>query len=273
MWEAISDELGDETALIHGASNRSWSEFDHRAAQFAALLEAHGIGRDAKVAFYLYNGPEYVEATFGCFKARAVPVNVNYRYTESELGYLLDNSDAKAVVFSAELAGRLDAVRAGLPRLRLLVGVDGDGGLAGAVDYVQALDVAPAPRIARSLDDLWFLYTGGTTGMPKGVMWPHRSLLGAAAPTFRGAREPAPESPAEFAATAARIRERDRAIRLLPAAPLMHGTSAIASWGVLQSGGSLVTLESRSLDADALLTAAIPSLSRRQTGAPKGQQS
>jgi acyl-CoA synthetase (AMP-forming)/AMP-acid ligase II len=260
-WEAIADEIGDEPALSHGDLTRSWADLDDRAARFASVLGTHGIGHDAKVAFYLYNGPEYIEATFGCFKQRAVPVNVNYRYTEAELKYLLDNSDAEAVVFSAEFADTLEAVLPDLPDLRLHVCVSGAGvgrvgGLTGALDYEQAVaQAAPAPRIDRSLDDLWFLYTGGTTGMPKGVMWPHRSLMGAAAPTFRGAKEPTPESPAEFAATATRIRSAGRAVRLLPAAPLMHGTSAIASWGVLQSGGSLVTLAERSLDADALLEA------------------
>src|SRR5262245_23868348 len=97
VWEAIADRVPDALALAHGDLTRSWAEFDDRAARFATVLADAGIGADAKVAFFLYNGPEYVEATFGSFKVRAVPVNVNYRYTEHELAYLLENADAAAV--------------------------------------------------------------------------------------------------------------------------------------------------------------------------------
>ena len=103
-WEAVADAIGDRPALIHGPDIRTWTEFDDRSARIAGHLVSAGLRPDAKVALYLYNGPEYLEATFGSFKARAVPVNVNYRYLETELHYLLDNSDAEAVVVSAELA-------------------------------------------------------------------------------------------------------------------------------------------------------------------------
>src|SRR5690606_17231696 len=186
-WEAIADEIPDADALIHGDVVRSWADFESRAARVAGHLVAAGLGPDDKVAFYLHNGTEYLEATFGAFKARCVPVNVNYRYLEAELAYLLDNSDAAAVVVSAELVDRLGAVLGQLPGVRtvLVVGATGehpvpDGSSApwdlagGVVDFDSAVAAAePMARIARSADDLWFLYTGGTTGMPKGVMWPH----------------------------------------------------------------------------------------------------
>jgi len=255
-WEAIADTVGDAPALIHAEEVRSWSDFEDRSARLASVFTDSGIGPDSKVAHLLYNGPEYIEATFASFKCRSVPVNVNYRYTESELRYLLDNSDAEAVVVSSELAGRLDAVRGDLPGLRLVVQV-GDGELiGGAVRYSDAIAAAdPAPRIERSADDLWFLYTGGTTGMPKGVMWPHRSLWGINTPSFKGVGEPQPTTMDELVDTVRRVVTEGRTVRQLPAAPLMHGTSAISSWGVLSTGGSIVTLTSHSLDALELLDA------------------
>ena len=254
IWEAVADAIGDEPAVQHRDLERSWTEFDDRAARWAAVLAGLGAGHDSKVAFYLYNGPEYLEATFGSFKARSVPVNVNYRYTEHELRYLLDNSDAEVVLVDSSFAAHLDAIRGDLPRLAGIVQV-GDGPLVdGALRYEDALAAAdPAPRIDRSVDDLWFLYTGGTTGMPKGVMWPQGNLYATGAATFKGLREPFPETPAEAGATARRIRDAGTAPVMLPAAPLMHGTSAIASWGALSAGGTIATLGSHRLDAVELI--------------------
>ncbi len=124
LWEAVADELGDQAALIHGDLQRSWAELEQRAARLAGHLDRAGIGADSKVALYLFNGPEYVESSFAAFKRRAVPVNVNYRYLAGELEYLLENSDAEAVVVSFELLERLEEVRARLPRIRTVVVVD-----------------------------------------------------------------------------------------------------------------------------------------------------
>ncbi len=255
-WEVIADTIGDAPALIHGDLTRNWTAFEERAARLAAVFGAHGVGHDSKVAHLLYNGPEYIETTFASFKSRSVPVNVNYRYTEHELRHLLDNSDAEVVVVSSDLAQRLDAVRGDLTHLRVILQV-GDGELIdGALRYEDALAAAdPAPRIARSGDDLWFLYTGGTTGMPKGVMWPHRSLWGISVASFKGVRESLPLTYHELAETIRRVHEQRAWVRQLPAAPLMHGTSAISSWGVMSTGGSIVTVGSRKLDATELLDA------------------
>ena len=251
-WEAVADTVPDATALVHGDLRRTWAEFDARASALAGHLTAAGLGPDSKVAFYLFNGPEYLEGTFAAFKVRAVPVNVNYRYLSAELQYLLENSDAEAVVFSAELADRLDAVRAEAPLVRtyLCVGASDEHPLPEwAVDFEAAAEHAPMPRIERSADDLWFLYTGGTTGMPKGVMWPHRSLLGTAAATFGIVRRQLPTTPEEAAGAALAFHEAGKAVRMLPAAPLMHGTSAITAVAVLSHGGSITTLTGRSFDA------------------------
>lgn len=260
-WEAIADGVPDADALVHGDVVRSWSDFETIASRVAGHLTWAGLGPDSKVAFYLYNCTEYLEATFGAFKARCVPVNVNYRYLEGELHHLLENSDAEAVLVSAELLDRLGAVIDDLPLVRtvLVVGATEahpvpDWHLpGGVVAYADAVAAArPMPRIDRSPEDLWFLYTGGTTGMPKGVMWPHRSLMGAAAPTFRVIKVPVPVDPPGFAEAARTFHDSGRAIRLLAAAPLMHGTSGIAAIGVLLSGGCVATLTGRSLDGHEL---------------------
>jgi len=253
-WEAIAAAVPDADALIHGGTVRSWAQFEERAARLAAVFTAAGVGPDAKIAHYMTNGPEYVETTFASFKVRAVPVNVNYRYTATELTYLFDNSDAEAVVVSGHLAPRLAEIAGDLPKLKLIVQLGDEPLIDGAVGYEAALAASdPAPPIERSGADLWFLYTGGTTGMPKGVMWPHASLWGTTAASFKGVGEPLPTSATDAGATAERTHAHSRAPRLLPAPPLMHGTSAIASWGTLSVGGAIVTLESQSFDPVELL--------------------
>ena len=257
VWEAIADELVDAPALSHGPLTRSWAELDTRAARFAGALAAFGVGAEAKVGLALYNGPAYTEVTYGAFKARAVPFNVNYRYREAELAYLLDNADCEVVVAHPELVERIEAVRDQVPSIRLLVVVGGETDASpspeppdGWVHYERLLaDAEPARRIERSGDDLWFLYTGGTTGMPKGVMWPHRSLLGVFAPTWKGLKQPLPTTPVEAAATARRLRDQSAEQRLIPAAPMMHGTSSQLTLGGLSAGAHVITLPSRSFDA------------------------
>ena len=208
IWEAVADVVPDRTALVQGGRRTSWRDFDDRAARLAAALAALGIGPDSKVAFYLFNSSEYLEVEFATFKARAVHVNVNYRYLDDELAYLLDNADAEILFFHGELADRVDAVRDRCPTLRAVVQVD-DGSplLDGALRYEDLIaDHDPAPRIERSGDDLWFVYTGGTTGMPKGVMWRSEDLFGTLAEAvYPVLGQEIPTSPAEAAAAALRI--------------------------------------------------------------------
>ena len=251
IWEAVADVVPDRTALVQGGRRTSWRDFDDRAARLAAALGALGIGPDSKVAFYLFNSSEDLEIEFATFKARAVHVNVNYRYLDDELAYLLDNADAEVLFFHGELADRVDAVRGRCPTLRAVVQVD-DGSplLDGALRYEDLVaHHDPAPRVERSGDDLWFVYTGGTTGMPKGVMWRSEDLFGTLAEAvYPVLGQEIPTSPAEAAAAALRIVDAGRAPVHLPASPLMHGTGGMTSMQTLFCGGTIVTLEGRHFD-------------------------
>jgi fatty-acyl-CoA synthase len=255
VFESVCDALPEHTALIQGRRRHSWRAFDERAARFAAALDALGTGPESKVALYLYNGNEFLETMCGTLKAQAVHVNVNYRYLADELAYLLDDADAEVLVFHGSLAEPVAEVRDRLPGLRAVVQVDdGSPRLDGALPYEDLLAAhAPAPRTARSGDRCWFLYTGGTTGLPKGVMWRNEDLFGTLGensyPLFG---EATPARPGDAGAAAARIVAGGRAPVHLPASPLMHGTGVISSIQSLFLGGTVVTLEGRHFDPDEL---------------------
>ena len=224
LWEKVVDTVPQHEALVCGDLRLTYAEVDERATRLAHHLAAQGIGPGDHVALYLYNGVEYIEGMLAAFKLRAVPINVNYRYVEEELGYLLDDSDAKAVVFHREFAPKLGAVLGRLPQLKGFVVVD-DGsdapfGSVPAVEYEQALMEASPERDfgERSPDDLYILYTGGTTGMPKGVMWRAEDIFfGALGGGGIGNEITYPEEIAERAVEAR--------TRCLPACPFMHGTA------------------------------------------------
>ncbi|MGH7788516.1 MAG: AMP-binding protein [Candidatus Binatia bacterium] len=257
IWEAVADTLADDAAQAHGTETQTFRDFEQRAARLAAALQASGLTPGAKVAMYVYNANEYLETVFAAFKLRAVPVNVNYRYLEDELRYLLDNADAEALVFHGALADRVQAVRGALPKLKTLIQVattpeDEHPLLPGATAYEDFIAAhAPAPRIERSPEDLIFLYTGGTTGLPKGVMWRHSDLFTVLSQSYQAIGE-VPASPAEAAVLAKRMREMGVAGPCLAAAPLMHGMAWFSSMGRLMIGSTVVSLPNRSFDAHEL---------------------
>jgi acyl-CoA synthetase (AMP-forming)/AMP-acid ligase II len=252
VWESIADAQPDAPAQIHGPDTWTWAEFDRRADGVAAALLAGGAAEQDKVAQYLYNGPEYVESMFGAFKAGLAVVNTNYRYTADEIVYLWDNADVVAVVFHGAFAATCEAVRDRLPRVTTWLWVDDGSGPCPewATPYEAAAASAPGRVVApwgRSGEHLLLLYTGGTTGMPKGVMWRQHDLIGALE-TSNGREMPDASVPTAFA---------DRITKPgplnLPAAPLMHGTGLFNALGVLVIGGSIVTLTGRRFDPIELL--------------------
>ncbi|MGQ0802561.1 MAG: acyl-CoA synthetase [Actinomycetota bacterium] len=256
VFESVADVLPDRVALVRGDRRHTWGEFDDRSARLAGALSELGLGPDSKVASYLYNSNEYVEGLQATFKMRGVPVNVNYRYLEDELAYLLDNSDAEVVLFHGSLAEQVDAVRGRLPQLKAAVQVDdGSPHLDGALAYEELIaDTKPMERIERSGDDYLFLYTGGTTGMPKGVMWRQEDLFWSLAEgVYPLVGLPLPESPADCGPIASQSAEQGLPpVVHLPASPLMHGTGQFTTFQSMFLGGTIVTLESRRFDPDEL---------------------
>ena len=258
VWESIADVIGDNTAVVHGDRRFTWSQYDERAARIAAAYSAAGLGPDSKIGLYLYNGNEYLEAHFGAFKMRGVPINVNYRYLDEELVYLLDNADAEALVFHSSLGDRVERIRARLPKLRLLVEVDDGetGRVQGAAPYEALLaGHEPMPRITRAESDIYMLYTGGTTGMPKGVMYDMGGLTGSFATLgFPLIGLTPPTTADDIAPGVQQVIANGAGLISMPCAPLMHGTGVWLGAMIPQLGGAqVVTLQSRSLDADEIL--------------------
>ncbi len=261
VWEAVADEQPDAPALTHGSQTRSWGELDRRADDVARWLLGADVGAQDKVALYLYNCPEYLEATFACMKIGLVPINTNYRYADDELIYLWENADTVAVVFHGVFVERIEGIRHRVPTITSWLWVD-DGTAscpAWATSYEEAAGtsgaVGPGPheRVralwGRSPDDVYMLYTGGTTGMPKGVMWRQDDLFSRLnSAGFR--RYPDDGGPDDVRAELARS---GPGMTLLPACPLMHGTGGFTSLECLSEGGRVVTLTSRQFDTVELL--------------------
>jgi len=253
IWEVAADQLPDAPCQIQGDRVVSWRDFDERADGVGQWLLGLGAGHQDKVAHYLYNSPEYLESLFGIFKAGLVPVNTNYRYAEEELLYLWDNADAIAVVFHGTFAERIESLRDRLPKVKGWLWVDDGVGPcpSWATPYEDVAEVRPGRLQApwgRSGDDLYLLYTGGTTGMPKGVMWRQDDLFGVLNSSSLGVRHG--EDP-DLVAVRANLTQPG--YRVIPACPLMHGTGAFTSFACLLSGGAVVTLEKRNFDAEELL--------------------
>jgi acyl-CoA synthetase (AMP-forming)/AMP-acid ligase II len=252
VWETVADAVPDATAQVHGATRYDWRTFDRRADGVAARLAAAGLAQHDKVALYLYNTPEYLEAAFAAMKAALVPVNTNYRYKQDELLYLWDNADAAAVVFDGAFTATVDEMRARCPKVKLWLHVGADCP-PWAASYGEAATGRISrfrPPWGRSGDDPIFIYTGGTTGRPKGVMWRQHDLYMASNVT----NDPG-------AADLASVRERVSASAHrpvgLPAPPLMHGTAYVFASTVLNRGGTVVTLPEQRFDAARLLDAIV----------------
>ncbi len=250
LFECVADAVPEREAVVWGDRRLTFAQMDERATRLAHHLSAQGVKPGDHIGVYLYNCPEFLEAFLAAWKIRAVPVNINFRYVEDELRYLFTDADLVGLVFHREFAPRVQAVAPELPSLRTFVVVDDDSGAAyaslGAAEYEAAVAAAsPARDFApRSGDDLYLLYTGGTTGMPKGVMWRHEDVFfaGLQGGNPYGQDIERPEQQAEIA--------RNSDVRVtLPAAPLMHGSGHWASLIGLHAGGKVALATSRRFDA------------------------
>jgi len=261
VWEAVADEIPDEPALVHAGRSRTWREFDQRADNVGRWLLGAGVFQQDKLALYLYNCPDYLEATYAAYKIGLVPINTNYRYADDELIYLWENADTAAVVFHGVFVERIEGIRNRVPGVRSWLWVD-DGTAAcpvWAVPYEEAAETTGPPgegghlRVhapwSRGPDDIHMLYTGGTTGMPKGVMWRQDDLF--ARLNGGGFRKYPPDGTVDDVRTL--IRTGGPGMTLLPACPLMHGTGGFTAMECLSEGGHVVTLAGRQFDPVELL--------------------
>ncbi len=257
VYEAVAAKVPARPCQVQGDRIITWGQFDARADALAADLLAAGLTRQSKVAAYLFNCPEYLETYVAAFKGGFAPVNTNYRYGHDEIVYLFDNADAEAVVFHAAFVDLVEAVRHELPKVRRWYCV-ADGTTAvpdWATDYEAVVAVPVAGPVrgpwGRSGDDLLLLYTGGTTGMPKGVMWRQDDLfnvLGSGGNAVLGIG-PA----ATIDEVAERLSPDTAGFVLLSACPLMHGTGQFSSLIAMNLGGCVVSLPSRHFDVGELL--------------------
>jgi len=229
VWEMAADLVPSQEALVVGDQRRTYAELEERANRLAHWLLAQGIGPGDHVGLYLQNCAEYLEAMLAAFKVRAVPINVNYRYVTDELRYLLDNSDSVAVLTQPSLRDRVDAVAG--DRFVVSTGEDYDAALASSSSARPSVP-------GRSGDDTYILYTGGTTGLPKGVVWRHEDAFFACIGGGDPMRMLGPvERPDELPG-----RMLDNPICYLPLAPLIHAAAQWTSLAWLLCGGKVVLM-------------------------------
>jgi 3-oxocholest-4-en-26-oate---CoA ligase len=238
LLEANVDAFPDRLAVVSGGARFTFGELDERATRLANYWKAQGVKAGDHIGLYLYNDNAYLECMYAAWKIRARTINVNYRYVADELRYIFDNAELIGIVHEEELAAEVDAAITDTMRLRMTSGAAYEAALAGASperDFEE-----------RSEDDLVIIYTGGTTGMPRGVMWRHKDLFFAAlqggnpgGEPFKVASELAPQ-----------MKINGDGLHIHPTPPLIHGNAQLASWIALLNGGLAVLVPGRSFDPE-----------------------
>lgn len=252
LFERVVDAGPERTALVDATSRWSYVELDDRATQLAHALSARGVRRGDHVGIQLRNRSEYIEAMLGAFKISAVPVNVDYRYTDRELAYLYSDASLVALIYGDEFAPQVCTALERSPTVRSVIAVgsphDSRSAIADCTGYEQAIAAEGHTRDfkSRSGDDLYLAYTGGTTGLPKGVMWRHEDIFFAA----MGGGDPTTmqgpiSAPAEIVD---RILPTGTVMLVLP--PLIHVSAHWAAFSILFGGGTVVLTSGQGLDAD-----------------------
>ncbi len=247
LFEMVADAVPDRIAILGNDAALTYRQLDARTDALARGLTAHGVGRGDHVGLYMRNRAEYLESYIAAIKIGAVPFNVNFRYQQAELAYLFDNADAACVIHDGEYAAMTDALRPALPRLKLTVCAD--GAVGGSLAYDTLLLPGGKQPYVRSEEDYMLLYTGGTTGMPKGVMWPHKAFL------FGCAGGAGYFHPAGPIARPDDIRVRASEgppLKIFTIAPLMHGAAIWSAWTALLSGLTVVLDNAAAFDPAAI---------------------
>jgi len=237
LFESLADAVPDRLALVCGDAELSFSELDRRATRLARYWRSQGIKAGDHIGLYLFNRTEYLECMLAAFKLRAVSINVNYRYVADELLYVCENAGVSGLVYEAELADEVAEAGISVPVM-----------MTPGPAYEAALEGAGEERDfeARSNDDLFIIYTGGTTGMPRGVMWRHEDIFFAALQGGNPGGDPHP-SPEAVAQAAAKY---GQGLNVHPAAPLIHGSAQLATWIALLNGGTSCLVKGRHFDAE-----------------------
>lgn len=245
LFEHTVDAVPDRLALVDGDTRLTFSEVDARANRFGHFLAERGVKPNDHVGIYALNSEQWVTAMLGCLKIRAVPINVNYRYVEDELSYLIGNAELVACIYDQEFAERLSHVADRSPKLTTFVHIEDDSGIdpspLGSVAFEDACASGSPERDfpERSGDDIYIIYTGGTTGMPKGVMWRSEDIffaLGQGIDAMTGERVESEFTKAEQAAAS----ESGMVWLIIP--PLMHGAAQIALMSQWFIGSTAVLL-------------------------------
>jgi 3-oxocholest-4-en-26-oate---CoA ligase len=245
LYEANADAFPDRPAVVCGDVRMTFGQLDERATRLANHWAASGVKAGDHIGLYLYNCHEYLECMLAAWKLRACTINVNYRYVAEELRYIFNNAELVGVVYEPELAGEVDAAITPSMHLRMVRGPEFEAAVNGA---------SPVRDFGeRSEDDLVIIYTGGTTGMPRGVMWRHADLFFAA---LQGGN-PGGEPIREAAALAPQMLENGDGLHIHPAPPLIHGNAQLASWIAIFNGGLAVLIPGRSFLPEATLDACV----------------
>ena len=256
VWEMIADLVPDNDALICGEDVVSWKSYDSRSSKVASALINAGLGANSKAGLYLNNSNEYLIGQNAIFKIGGVPINVNYRYVEEELIYLLDNSDAEAVFYHACYSSRIKQIAKSLPNIKAWIEVaDGNKShFSDCIRYEEILnDYPPMERIERDPETIYMLYTGGTTGMPKGVMYKQGEFLTFLFRTLKAMGYDVPEDLSDLEASILASKTNDEFIKSLVGCPLMHGTGMwLGAFLPLLLGGTVITTSNLGFDPDKL---------------------
>ncbi len=254
IWENISSIIPDQTAIVCGDQKKTWAEYDDIAAKLASALTEYGLGAHSKAGLYLHNSNEYLEAQYAIFKIGGTPINVNYRYKADELLYLLDNSDCEALFYQACYGDQINLIKNSLPKIKAWIEVD-DGAPSLVSECTSYTSIAngysPMERWDRPEDIVYMLYTGGTTGMPKGVMYNQAEFIVGMFRTLKAMGYTVPDDISNLDEYVLDLHAKKELPVNLVGCPLMHGTGMWLGCFVPHNlGGTVVTIPGLGFDPD-----------------------